>query len=622
MWRRFAESPLQAASLTRRMLTGGLAAFLFCLCTMSAGAATESVMQLLHRADEIKSADYATFLSLMQSLERRQNELSVTQRQQLRYLEAWSTAYKGDYEQAIATLKSVVAETSDPTLKFRAHATTVNVMAISKRYEEAFTELGQLLELLPRVSDHDARQQGLGVASLFYNRVGQYDLAINYAEKLLEENPTGRGACTGSQLKLEALSRSMRLDTVTSQFQSGIAACMSANEPVFANLIRADVARVQSDRGRYTEAIDLLKSHYDEALRTNYPPLIAGYNALLAQAYRQTGETALTRRYALRAVESDIKNEYTEALVTAYRLLYLLAREQGDYKSALAYHEKYAAADKGYLDDVSAKQLAYERVKHEAIAGQLQIDALNKQNQVLQLQQALDRKAVETSRLYIVMLMLVLAFIALFAYRTKRSQLHFMKLSRQDGLTGIANRPHFIELAQGVLGTAQRAQREVCVILCDLDHFKAINDQYGHAAGDTALREVVATCRAHLRPDDVFGRVGGEEFGVLLPGCSLEAARERCERLRTALGQLVIAHEGKLISVSGSFGVETTASGGYDLRQLLANADAALYQAKHAGRDRVIVYDGSDSVMQESTHTGRLRIVRERFNLNVATHAK
>jgi hypothetical protein len=93
MWHRFAESPRQAASLTRRMLTGGLAAFLFCLCAISAGAATESVMQLLHRADEIKSADYATFLSLMESLERRQNELSVAQRHQLRYLEAWSTAY-------------------------------------------------------------------------------------------------------------------------------------------------------------------------------------------------------------------------------------------------------------------------------------------------------------------------------------------------------------------------------------------------------------------------------------------------------------------------------------------------------------------------------------------------
>jgi diguanylate cyclase (GGDEF)-like protein len=216
------------------------------------------------------------------------------------------------------------------------------------------------------------------------------------------------------------------------------------------------------------------------------------------------------------------------------------------------------------------------------------------------------------------MLVLIAAFIAFFAYKTKRSQLHFMKLSRQDGLTGVANRPHFIELAEAALTNSKKMQQEICVVLCDLDHFKVINDEYGHAAGDAALKQVVAACRGQLRANDVFGRVGGEEFGILLPACSLEAARERCEQLRLALAELVVTHEDNTITVSGSFGVESTASSGYVLRQLLANADAALYQAKRAGRNRVVVYDVSViDAFASMTQTGRLRASTERFNVDL-----
>jgi hypothetical protein len=109
----------------------------------------------------------------------------------------------------------------------------------------------------------------------------------------------------------------------------------------------------------------------------------------------------------------------------AYRLLYEQARQAGDYKSALEYHEKYAAADKGYLDVTTARQLAYQRVAHESVASKLQIETLNKENHVLQLEQALGAKAVENSRLYIMLLLMIVGFVGFWAYRTKRLQLHF-----------------------------------------------------------------------------------------------------------------------------------------------------------------------------------------------------
>lgn len=530
----------------------------------------------------------------MQQIEERAADLSASQRQFLEYLRAWQGAFRGDYQTAIPKLREIIRDAESVTLKFRAGATVANALAVATQYDEAFAQLSQLLVLLPEVTDAAARQQGLAVIAYLYNQVGEYELGLGYADRLAEEDSSGAGLCRSGHLRLEALYKSGQLRDELVESNETLDACIRLGDGLRANAIRTFQARWYLDRGRAAETIALLNAHYGEVRQTGYARLISEYDALLARAHRHRGDNALARQFALRALASEAQgqNQYTEPLVEAYRLLYSLARERGDTRAALSYHEKLAAADKGYLDDVSARQLAYERAKHEAAANRLQIDSLNKQNEVLQLQQALGKKAVETSRLYILLLITIVAFIALWAYRTKLSQLHFMKLSRIDGLTGIANRPHFIDEAGRALENSRRLHQEVCVVLCDLDHFKTINDRYGHPTGDFVLKQSVAACRAHLRASDLFGRFGGEEFCILLPGCSLADARQRCERLRCAIAALP-AQGGSIVPhVSASFGVASTGSSGYDLRQLLAHADAALYRAKNAGRNCVVLYEG------------------------------
>src|SRR6185437_3851900 len=139
-----------------------------------------------------------------------------------------------------------------------------------------------------------------------------------------------------------------------------------------------------------------------------------------------------------------------------------------------------------------------------------------------------------------------------------------------------------------------------CVILCDLDHFKAINDRHGHATGDLVLREAAAKCGALLRPREVFGRFGGEEFSFLLPASGPEAAQQRAEELRTAIAATSVGFGSGECKVSASFGVAATSSSGYGLRQLLADADAALYQAKAAGRNRVVLHNSTRRQWREN----------------------
>jgi diguanylate cyclase (GGDEF)-like protein len=579
-------------------VSGGVAA----LCMLFAAAAlaltSQEADELLRRADGVKSSSPTEFVALIQQLDAQAASLAPLQQQYLTYLKGWQAAYAGDYEHAVPLLRSIMERSTDVTLRFRATATVANVQAVATQYDEAFKQLGPLLTLLPEVADKDARQQGLAVVGYLYNQVGEYDLGLSYADRIASEDASGRGICRSSHMRLEALYRSGRLRGDVAPFVSAIDTCVEIGERLRANAIRTYIARSYIDQGRNRDAIKLLSEHYEEARASRYRRLITEYESLLATAYRNTGDAAGAQRFALRAIgdEPRKQEQYTEPLVTSYRLLYQLASQQGDIKSALAYHEKYAAADKGYLDDVSARQIAYERAKHEAAANRLQIDALNKQNEVLQLQQALGKKAVETSRLYIALLILVAVFIALFAYRTKRSQLHFMKLSRVDGLTGIDNRPYFIAQAERALDVSRKLQQEVCVILCDLDHFKSINDKYGHATGDHVLRQAVQACRTHLRASDLFGRFGGEEFCILLPGCSLADARQRCEQLRAAIATIATDATSPGSSVSASFGVAVTSSSGYELRQLLAHADAALYRAKFAGRNCVVLFDTMHAV--------------------------
>jgi diguanylate cyclase (GGDEF)-like protein len=555
---------------------------------------------LLQRADRIKTSDPAGFAALLDSLQAQSKDLSAPQQEFVRYLQGWKSAYDAEYETALARFRATIRETHDVTLKFRANASIINILLVSSHYEDAFTQLTQLLVLLPKVTDPAAREQGLVVAAQLYNEVGQYDLGATYSQKVIDENWLGRGVCKGSDQKLRAEVAGGKIHSVGAEFAAAVEACTQLNELAYANFIRTYAATVYIANNQLDEAIRLLTEHYPDALQTRYRHLVSGFESLLAEAYQRKGNFPAARQFAARTVTSAVPNEVTEPLVVAYRLLYEQARQAGDFKTALEYHEKYSAADKGYLDVTTARQLAYQRVTHESVASKLQIEALNKENHVLQLEQALGAKAVENSRLYIMLLLMIVGFVGFWAYRTKRLQLHFMSLSQVDGLTGIANRPHFLQQAQNALESASKTQQPLCIILCDLDHFKSINDIYGHAAGDEVLRQTVAECQMYMRSGDLFGRFGGEEFSYLMAGCELEDARLRAEQLRLIIAG-ISANGAAGSAVSASFGIASTASSGYDLRQLLAHADSALYAAKRAGRNRVAVYDTSVAVMGVST---------------------
>lgn len=165
-----------------------------------------------------------------------------------------------------------------------------------------------------------------------------------------------------------------------------------------------------------------------------------------------------------------------------------------------------------------------------------------------------------------------------------------------DGLTGLLNRTAFLDLAGNELRRLSGARTTAAIVLADLDHFKAVNDKYGHAAGDAALQTFAAACTASVRSTDLVGRYGGEEFILLLPGVSPERASEMAATISRRLQEEQPNAPAKLPTVS--YGIASTGPGRVDLKALIDSADAALYRAKTLGRDRAVL---ASSLREEQT---------------------
>ena len=184
--------------------------------------------------------------------------------------------------------------------------------------------------------------------------------------------------------------------------------------------------------------------------------------------------------------------------------------------------------------------------------------------------------------------------------RLERLNTELQHLATVDPLTGAWNRRHFLELANRELERARRYGRPLCALMLDVDHFKRINDTHGHATGDAALVALTDACRITLRSSDLLGRLGGEEFAVLLPETTMENACEVAERLRCAIAAIALpAPAGGTVELTASIGVAAADPQETSVEKPLSRADEALYRAKAQGRNRVAQIERTEAGQME-----------------------
>lgn len=181
-----------------------------------------------------------------------------------------------------------------------------------------------------------------------------------------------------------------------------------------------------------------------------------------------------------------------------------------------------------------------------------------------------------------------LAAIAVDEMELRLKNRRLVELTRTDPLTGIHNRTHFLEAAETERVRANRYSRPFSILSFDIDHFKKVNDSWGHAAGDAVLIGLVREAEAQLRRQDVLARMGGEEFAVLMPETNREGGEVIAERLRARIEQARFRYGSTEIAVTVSIGL-AEADQAADIAEVLKAADEALYEAKRGGRNRVVI---------------------------------
>jgi len=171
----------------------------------------------------------------------------------------------------------------------------------------------------------------------------------------------------------------------------------------------------------------------------------------------------------------------------------------------------------------------------------------------------------------------------------------FREAARTDAKTGLANSSYWREVAEREIARARSGREPLAVLLVDVDHFKDVNDRYGHLTGDEVLRAVANALTDGLRPRDFVGRFGGEEFVVLLTGSDLEQGKHAAERIREHVADVTVEPSNRRdpVRVTISVGVAAFRESGHSVHELLDAADTALYAAKHAGRNCVRVAEGA-----------------------------
>lgn len=551
----------------------------------------------LSHADNIRSSHPKEFLVLVNELNQNTDKLSIEQQRHLDYLNLYLLMYQGDFDKAITSANALINSDTDTLLKFRAKLGLLNIFAVKQSWTEGLATLSMLLNELPSIQDKKTHYHALMITAIFYNQLGQYNLGLAYAKEFELNSHQGRDQCIAKWLIIESSFKLKQLTPSDPSIRHAVSLCRINNEHLTISYINSYLAEMYLDNQQQDKALTLLNSTLQDTINTKYPRIIAITYSLLAQAHWLNKNIPLTKQYALQALDYEMKEDTAQANILSYRLLFELEQAQKNYELALYYHQKFSAADKLNYNETQAKYLAFQIAEHQAMEQQSKINLLHKENALLTAEKvllttekAMTQSNIQNNRLIIIILTITISLLSFWGYRLLKAHKRIKQLAEYDALTGIFNRGHFTHIADTTLAYCKDADQNLSLIMFDLDEFKNVNDSYGHACGDWVLKKTANVCKSLGRQNDIFARVGGEEFCILLTSCDMQAAFQRAEACRKAIAEINTADSGFEFNITASFGITDAKTSGYDLGKLLADADNAAYASKHAGRNEVTLF--------------------------------
>jgi diguanylate cyclase (GGDEF)-like protein len=415
------------------------------------------------------------------------------------------------------------------------------------------------------------------------DRVGQYDRAIEYYRQLLPQYEASGAAedATDTLFNLgSTYERKGDLAAALEWFRRALAAEEKLGRPGEAAYVKRSIGKTLSQLGRAREALPLFDSALAEFVATG--------DADRAAQVRQSRGIVYRKLNRLDAAIADL--ESSRAYFSARKNLRFLEKSEDELALAYSAAGRWKEAFQARTADARLQQELAEKLREEHTTRlRLQFDSEKKDQEnraLLRENAAMARiRKLQTTRL--ILAAVTMAILIYLAVRSVRDTRRMRVMAMTDELTRLPNRRHLFAVADEELQRTRAGGEAFSLVAFDIDHFKRINDTWGHAAGDVVLQRIANACRTALRPGDRIGRTGGEEFTLVLPSTRSRDAILVAERLREAVEAIDCTDIDPALRVTISLGVAEWTEADATLARITARADEMLYRAKNRGRNRV-----------------------------------
>lgn len=590
----------------RILLCAGLAALAALPSWGQDEAGAVAVREQLERARIVSYTDHwQDAQAILDELAPRVDEFELRDFAAFHLQEARHLALDDRPQEALERTRMVLDKPLDDDQRLRALQLAAHAAVVLRDYEIAFDKLMAALEIEPRVDDPVAGISTFNMATHLFGRVGQHERAIEYGKEAVSRALRAADTsqeCTARQRIASVYAWAEQPEESEAQYRLGIDACRSAGNELFVGALQAGLADLVRSQGRLAEAKTLAESAIATMEEAAYPLGVYEARLVLAATVHDLGLIDAEARAGFEEIAEYFRSRRLWDQVARIELLQArIAAEEGEPDQSVAHYRHHVEARDQFIDPDRAMRLAYLELEFDTRFKERQIDLLEENARLAQVEAT---TANEQRRLRTIILLLsisvavLLAVLLISAFRGRR---HFRHLSRHDALSGLANQGWFLERAGTLLVQAGREGASPYLVMADIDHFKRINDAFGHLYGDEVLGQVARRLRDAFGLKALIGRVGGEEFAVMIVAHRLDPVIAGIEAFRNRPRGSERAGDPDLTL---SFGIARFRAGD-SLEELRRRADEALYQAKREGRDRYVTSpearDDPDGSLQSGT---------------------
>lgn len=547
--------------------------------------------QALNELDVLLQSDLSAAQKKLTEYETAFSGLTPTQKGRLRIDRAISYIFVSEYAKALDDLHQAETLITSSELLASVYSYKATVYIGMRDYDKALSAVAKALALVVNIDDITIKRHSyLRIANIYSEMDAYSDMGL-YANKVLQlaQETDVRDICHAKLLRAIYL-LGVKSPDAFDAFEDSRQYCDAKQFPLLATMSMKGKGMVLQERGDYlgARAILLLALKGYEAFQFQLE--ISHVHALLAENYFATGELVQAKSHAVKVLTFPDDNSYIEHKHIAYKVFAELMAADKQFEQAYEYSRKEQHYNQLIFDESRMKTLAYQAAKFNADEQAREINLLNKERELYIAQQMVKEREYTNMLMFITILVGGLFFLAILLVVGHLQKRRFMRMAKMDALTGVLNRGAGQDLGENLFVQVAARGEDFCVILFDLDHFKRINDSYGHGTGDWALKKVVEVLKPHIRNGDVFARIGGEEFALFLPYANEAKGLDVAELCRSRIEAIDTHLSGHKFTITASFGVSGMTKDDLSLDPLLHRADMALYTAKSNGRNCVSCY--------------------------------